>query len=168
MKILDMLLGRPEHGVTESAVLAANATTKPSAGWAKAVDAAGTFVGFKYVCEKCGSDFLLQGIRIMRTGVHDCQCGHHADIEEWMSANGLTEEKLPNTIARCSTHRAEHPYDWRRVRRRDYLRTRQARFGWLAEMKRSPSVAIPSSRIEYDHERAHDESPTGVIRKGRG
>lgn len=98
MKILDMLLGRPEHGVTESAVLAANATTKPSAGWAKAVDAAGTFVGFKYVCEKCGSDFLLQGIRIMRTGVHDCQCGHHADIEEWMSANGLTEEKLPTRL----------------------------------------------------------------------
>ena len=25
-------------------------------------------------------------------------------------------------------------------------------------MKRSPSVAIPSSRIEYDHERAHDEA----------
>jgi DNA-directed RNA polymerase subunit RPC12/RpoP len=94
MKILDMLLGR-EHGVTESAVLAANATTKPTAGWAKAIDAAGTFCGFRYVCEKCGSDFVLQGIAIMRTGQFDCQCGHRANLDDWMSANGLTEEKLP-------------------------------------------------------------------------
>ena len=89
MGLLDFFGGRK---TSEADTLAAMQNPTPAVGWYKAIDGAGTWVGFKVVC-KCSVEWLVQGRAIFKTGIYTCErCKHVHNLDAYLKEKGFSSD----------------------------------------------------------------------------